>query len=488
MTEFASNSNAAPEEPTRRRWYRRPWVLLSLTGFAVLGTVPFAIRGYQLSLLPDIPDPFGDLPPVAIPTTGGAKNPFVQQFGLSAGKLDDAGYWLSVAAPNRQERFSFTESLWQAERYGFDDAPPFLSRYATESEPLLREWLTVLDWYGSNQSHSGINRQFDGGIAHRIRSALLIVTHQQLATGTPEKAVELPLRVLNSLNRLRPATTNEFIQLFSLRRAAHFALLHIAESPDSNDETLVAILFETKKSQPVSQQFRVNVLRQEYARQTQAIDDWVNRLNAGDRLLAYVTAQGELSQMILRVAYSGYRNQASVLHRNRKNEISILKHHVNYHWFDGADGLGVTRNQVEHAISQSVLLSGRMTPSGPLLAGRTYLGMFEHETAELRQIQTTLACQLYLRVHGSLPNSLDDLVPDYLPAVPEDPLTKSGPHLLYRNYDFAAVVYSRGWNGADDGGRVGTALGADWYGDDRGILIRDLVNHPEQAERSETTE
>lgn len=71
--------------------------------------------------------------------------------------------------------------------------------------------------------------------------------------------------------------------------------------------------------------------------------------------------------------------------------------------------------------------------------------------AEKRMTALLLACRWYGVDHGGdFPQSLDELVPAYLPAVPSDPFT-SGSALRYRS-GADPVVYSVGENGQDDGG------------------------------------
>jgi hypothetical protein len=53
--------------------------------------------------------------------------------------------------------------------------------------------------------------------------------------------------------------------------------------------------------------------------------------------------------------------------------------------------------------------------------------------------------------HGQLPETLDELVPDFLPSVPIDP--NGGKPLRYHpNSDGTYLLYSVGENGVDDGG------------------------------------
>lgn len=63
-----------------------------------------------------------------------------------------------------------------------------------------------------------------------------------------------------------------------------------------------------------------------------------------------------------------------------------------------------------------------------------------------------LAAESYRRDHNSYPNSIDQLVPRYLPAVPDDPFNPDMP-LLYQLVTDRPMIYSVGENGADDGGK-----------------------------------
>jgi hypothetical protein len=67
--------------------------------------------------------------------------------------------------------------------------------------------------------------------------------------------------------------------------------------------------------------------------------------------------------------------------------------------------------------------------------------------ASLRCAQVAVAAERYHRKHGNWPQSLADLVPQFLPAVPLDPF--DGKPLRYRRTDQGAVVYSVGEDGGD---------------------------------------
>ena len=68
----------------------------------------------------------------------------------------------------------------------------------------------------------------------------------------------------------------------------------------------------------------------------------------------------------------------------------------------------------------------------------------------VRAARTALAVERFRLSRGKLPESLQDLVPDYLGSVPLDPF--DGKPLRYRVTDHGYIVYSIGADGVDDGG------------------------------------
>ena len=63
-----------------------------------------------------------------------------------------------------------------------------------------------------------------------------------------------------------------------------------------------------------------------------------------------------------------------------------------------------------------------------------------------------IALELYRRRHGRYPQSLNELTPDLLPAIPADRIT--GQPVKYRLIDGKPVVYSVGADLVDDGGKA----------------------------------
>jgi hypothetical protein len=71
--------------------------------------------------------------------------------------------------------------------------------------------------------------------------------------------------------------------------------------------------------------------------------------------------------------------------------------------------------------------------------------------AQLRTAWTGLAVERYRLAQGTFPEDLQQLVPDYLEAVPLDPF--DGQALRYRRMHPGYIVYSIGEDLSDDGGR-----------------------------------
>jgi hypothetical protein len=84
--------------------------------------------------------------------------------------------------------------------------------------------------------------------------------------------------------------------------------------------------------------------------------------------------------------------------------------------------------------------------------------------ARLRCLIAALAAERYRRAHGGWPESLDQLTPEWLAAVPPDPFT--GRPLLSARLADGLVIYSVGHDGKDDGGR----LAANWASNQDGDL------------------
>jgi len=81
--------------------------------------------------------------------------------------------------------------------------------------------------------------------------------------------------------------------------------------------------------------------------------------------------------------------------------------------------------------------------------------MLHFKAVALRRMgAAALAVRLYEADYGRRPGTLGELVPEYLPAVPEDPFADDGSAIGYLPNADPPVLYSIGSDGVDDGGEV----------------------------------
>lgn len=98
-----------------------------------------------------------------------------------------------------------------------------------------------------------------------------------------------------------------------------------------------------------------------------------------------------------------------------------------------------------------------------------------------RLLMVELALRQYQLAHDAWPDTLDELVPQYLREVPTDPFDAEGRPLRYKRSGEGYLLYSVGYDGKDDGGRA-PAMNEHgyrfWLGD--GDLRLDVYFAPEE--------
>jgi hypothetical protein len=85
-------------------------------------------------------------------------------------------------------------------------------------------------------------------------------------------------------------------------------------------------------------------------------------------------------------------------------------------------------------------------------------------SARVRLATTALAVERFRLAHGRLPENLNELVPQFLSALPVDPFDPANAGLRYHCLAKGYVIYSVGRDGHDDGGREKPA---DWKSSDK---------------------
>jgi hypothetical protein len=131
---------------------------------------------------------------------------------------------------------------------------------------------------------------------------------------------------------------------------------------------------------------------------------------------------------------------------------------------EGADeGLYQARQSALKAENEIRTLAGSLTGKlyymYTLLLTPAYtsgINAFARNAAERDSADAAIAAELYRRKNGKWPAKLDDLVPEFLPAVPTDPFTNL-PLVLKTNAQ-ACKIYSVGADGVDNSGNLKSDL------------------------------
>jgi type II secretory pathway pseudopilin PulG len=142
--------------------------------------------------------------------------------------------------------------------------------------------------------------------------------------------------------------------------------------------------------------------------------------------------------------FTGQMKQDEVTYLSRLDDLREMARLPFPERLDVADTLySEIRNQGE---SQSLLATGAVLP--PLV---TSISRDAQYSARIRLIQAALAIEQFRAAHSAPPNTLDELMPDYLTNIPLDPF--DGNQLRYNKTAQGYLLYSIGPDRVDDGGR-----------------------------------
>ena len=109
--------------------------------------------------------------------------------------------------------------------------------------------------------------------------------------------------------------------------------------------------------------------------------------------------------------------------------------------------------RIEFSLKHSLIKQLRTKGAGATFSTKTVDDAVWNERARQAALEVLLAAQAYRRDTGEFPESLNQLVPQYLEAVPLDPCDRHGGRLRYRrDLPTNGVVWSVGIDGNDEGG------------------------------------
>lgn len=442
-------------------WPAAIWVFLIVLG---LMTSPFVIRTFMLAGIPDMPEPFDA---VAYST-------------WDVPAADDAFTYYREAAALHQQIIVQFQSTGQKGVREPEDALALLKQGWTNATEPTKQWLDVHQesmavWRHGTEKERGLNllpsKLSYTTILNVIQEQRTFVRLAMLQESRSINDGELDeaRQWARAAFRSGGHTTHRGCLIQGLVGVAIHAVAsqgyaHWAEQPGVTSEQLRQALAEVRSDDKLYESLS-NILKSEYLANKNSLRsrDWagliapVNPSGLNNfvgpramRLLYWVVGEPEVSIRLFRQILA---NQLPEIDRSIDSRRQVVG--------SGAAMLFAPDPSVKQASGQldparidraikRSSLTRTLLPSLSL-ADSAFLGRKGRQAV----LEALLAAQAYRRDHGEFPESLAQLVPDYLATVPVDPCDPAGGPLLYRRDEpTKAIIWSLGDDRTDGGGVI----------------------------------
>ena len=274
-----------------------------------------------------------------------------------------------------------------------------------------------------------------------------------VAEGNPKEASKWLMAALR-VSRLigRHGTAYERVAGYSQHRAALDALVRWAHNASVSSELLSQATrdfqHETGYGSPISECLKIEylmlsrflgsaslfeVLRADGESKS---EEWFNRMQL------FLRGEPELSKRFLRQVFANWLAQADKNLSSRPRRGGSLR--LFEHSIAGDNGLSIL--QLYDVIDRTVVAKNLIPPTSEVLS------VVDLEMVREQLILLVLAIEQFERRHGSYPDTLESLVPDFVEEIPTDLYSSRNERLRYRVLDEAVLVYSVGGNQQDDDG------------------------------------
>jgi hypothetical protein len=441
------------------------WVLLIALGLMM---TPFIIRAIMLAGIPEMPEPFDE---VAYST-----------WDVSA--ADDAFTYYREAAALHQKLLVDLNSQGLSDIRAPEDYLEVLKNGWSEATATTKTWLEL------HQESLAIWRRGTQKDLGRYLPSQLSVSTDQYAV--PTQRVFIKLAMLQEARLIADGDLDEARQwaraafrsgghtshrgcllqgllCVAMHAASSQGIAHWAEQPSVTSEQLQQALSDAESDGKLYESLS-NILKSEYLYMRSALrsSDWTHQITplnpSGDtpelsakimKMPYWTIGEPEICERLLRQILANQITEVDkpiALRRKMVGTGVVML-------FDPDPSASQPKRQLDPtAIDRAVNRSSVTRTVLPAMAQLDNL--FLKRKALQATLETLLAAQAYRRDHGEFPESLAQLVPKYLAAVPLDPCDPAGGTLLYlRDEPAKAVVWSVSEDRTDGGGDIDTTKG-----------------------------
>lgn len=425
------------QKPSRLLWWLHPKVALPLLLLVMLLLSPFFYRVHRINRVPDFGEPF-DIAAfcnVQIDPLENAANRYAVAFH---------GYRSGTRQPGVMEKVF--ESGWS-------EASKELQTWLDDNATPLSEWRRATEQNEAVFVFPKDQNVFIPLDRIRMLSAFSVLARLQaercLYDGDVLEAWAW-LRAAWWFNRHHTQHCDE-IERSNASHQHEFSVTSIARwAADSRvDEPLLSqAIRDVHEIESVTGAnavaFQSGFLRQRviYSSLESLVADQSRTGSRPNQQFLFLTGEPEASYRLVKMLYQHWVREADQRPHSRASAASRVL------TFEDSSGskFTMTDTEFERLLSSSQVIGGLHLSLARL--DRT----MQRDAARHAAMQQMLATQLYWRRHGKWPVKPEDLVPDFLSELADDPFGKSGEPLKWRREGDDLLIYSIGPNFIDDGG------------------------------------
>jgi hypothetical protein len=447
-------------------WPAAIWVFLIVLG---LMSSPFVIRAFMLAGIPDVPEPFDA---VAYST-------------WDVSVADDAFTYYREAAALHQQIIVQFQSVGQKDVREPEDSLALLKQGWTNATEPTKQWLDVHQesmtvWRRGTEKEQGLNL-LPSKLSYTtilnviqdqrtfVRLAMLRES-RAINDGELDEAHQWARAAFRAGGHTshRGGIIQGFVGI-AIHAIASQGHAHWADQPGVTSEQLRQAMAEVQSDDKLYESLS-NTLKSEYLgnKNTLRSRDWADLIVPVNpsgldnfvgpramRLLYWVVGEPEVSIRVLRQILA---NQLPEIDKPIDLRCKMVGSGATM-LFEPDPSISQPSGQLETArIDRAIKRSSLTRMLLPSLAqiDSTFLARRGRQAT----LEALLAAQAYRRDHGEFPQSLAQLVPNYLAAVPVDPCNPVGGPLLYRRDEpTKAIIWSMGDDRTDGGGVIDATYG-----------------------------
>lgn len=451
MSEPSDITFELDRKPSRLVWWLHPKVAIPLMLFVLLLFSPFLIRGYRISQLPDIGEPFDvaallkSLPP---------PDDQAEQLLADAKKL------------HREPMSAEIDLINEVNESGWTPAADPLRTWLSDNAGMLREFRRAIEleaWSRPFQTNHDAEAVIE---SVQLQRAFIRLAQTQaectLADGDADASwVWIQLMLRQSGHVARHGELLNRLVSNALTAVAFRSVQRFTESPIVTSDQL-------RKALADLQRFHADFPAKSDAFRWEYIRNWNNGLRLSDpytkTLLQgnhpsldlngipmslrgttiWLLGDPDYSERAAKLVIQNWIDQVDLPPRRRS---PVLGTKVKVFDCPGSSSL-ISNQKLSHKVNEHCLAKFYFGD------GIRAIESMDRIEARWPAIELVTACQLYHRLHGEFPPTLSDLVPDILTTLPVDPFSKSAATYLYLHDGERVVIYSLGMNQTDEGGLI----------------------------------